>query len=182
LAATILNIAMIRQLISQHTEASFMAVGAVSRPATTSLSIAVPRPTTKDIPSISTLRRIPELDGLRGIAILLVLLWHAVFQIQPHSTLLTRILSLGSLSWSGVDLFFVLSGFLIGGILLDEKHSPRYFETFYARRAYRILPLYALLLVSQIVTRDSRGNTLKGPYCDVVTCTSFEERFSTAGP
>jgi peptidoglycan/LPS O-acetylase OafA/YrhL len=144
---------MIRQLISQHTEASFMAVGAVSRPATTSLSTAVSQPTPKDIPSISTLRRIPELDGLRGVAILLVLLWHAVFQIQPNSTLLTRILSLGSLSWSGVDLFFVLSGFLIGGILLDEKHSPRYFETFYARRAYRILPLYALLLVAQIVTR-----------------------------
>ncbi len=59
---------------------------------------------------------------------------------------LSPLLTIGKLSWSGVDLFFVLSGFLIGGILLDAKDSPRYFQTFYVRRAYRILPLYAVLL------------------------------------
>ena len=55
-------------------------------------------------------------------------------------------LSLGRLSWSGVDLFLVLSGFLIGGILLDAKDSPRYFTTFYLRRAYRILPIYGVVV------------------------------------
>lgn len=56
------------------------------------------------------------------------------------------ILSAGTLAWSGVNLFFVLSGFLIGGIVLDAKESPNYFRTFYTRRFYRIIPLYAVLL------------------------------------
>ncbi len=89
--------------------------------------------------------RIPALDGLRGIAILLVLLWHAVFGIHTDSRFLSGLLAVGKLSWSGVDLFFVLSGFLIGGILVDEKSSTRYFKTFYLRRAFRILPLYGLI-------------------------------------
>jgi len=84
---------------------------------------------------------------LRGIAILLVLLCHAVFfELHSSSKFLSPLLTIGKLTWSGVDLFFVLSGFLIGGILLDAKDSPHYFKTFYARRAYRILPLYAVLL------------------------------------
>jgi peptidoglycan/LPS O-acetylase OafA/YrhL len=90
--------------------------------------------------------RIPALDGLRGIAILMVLLWHGIFEGHSNSRIVSKLLLLGSLSWSGVDLFFVLSGFLIGGILLDAKQSPRYFSTFYARRAYRILPLYWVVL------------------------------------
>lgn len=99
-----------------------------------------------DPPVINPATRIPALDGLRGIAILLVLLCHSVFELYPNSKLLSRLLIVGRLTWSGVDLFFVLSGFLIGGILLDAKASPRYFKTFYARRAYRILPLYAFIL------------------------------------
>ncbi len=96
--------------------------------------------------------RIPALDGLRGIAILLVLLRHAVFGvssvqgIETHSRFAFILLSAGQLTWSGGDLFFVLSGFLIGGILLDARSSPRYFQTFYLRRAYRILPLYFLIV------------------------------------
>ena len=86
-------------------------------------------------------RRVPELDGLRGLAILLVLLGHyfAVPGIGAASLLNGYWFRLG---WTGVDLFFVLSGFLIGGILLEVRNSPNYFKTFYARRFFRIIPLY----------------------------------------
>jgi len=91
--------------------------------------------------------RIPELDGLRGIAILSVVLMHYFYAPDPHLTrpihLIQRIFALG---WSGVDLFFVLSGFLIGGILMDQRASPSYFKTFYLRRAFRILPIYYVWL------------------------------------
>jgi peptidoglycan/LPS O-acetylase OafA/YrhL len=71
-----------------------------------------------------------------------VLLCHAVFfELHSSSRIISSLLTFGKLTWSGVDLFFVLSGFLIGGILLDVKNSSRYFKTFYVRRAYRILPL-----------------------------------------
>ena len=107
-----------------------------------------PQPTT--IPNWSA--RIPALDGLRGVAILLVLLRHAVFGvssvqgIETHSPATFLFLAAGQLTWSGVDLFFVLSGFLIGGILLDARSSSSYFRTFYLRRAYRILPLYFVVI------------------------------------
>jgi len=91
--------------------------------------------------------RIPELDGLRGIAIALVVYYHCVFDLlaAKKGTVMYVLLASGRLSWTGVDLFFVLSGFLIGGILIDARDSPNYFKTFYARRAFRILPLYAIV-------------------------------------
>jgi peptidoglycan/LPS O-acetylase OafA/YrhL len=90
---------------------------------------------------------IAELDGVRGVAIGLVLLYHYLYgTIVTHSGTLARyaILPL-RVGWSGVDLFFVLSGFLIGGILLDARGSSNYFRTFYIRRFFRIVPLYAFV-------------------------------------
>lgn len=94
-------------------------------------------------------QRIPELDGLRGLAILLILLGHhfnSHFQAEPGSPLVYLIIAL-RYTWSGVDLFFVLSGFLIGGILLEQRQAVNYYRVFYVRRICRIFPLYYLLLL-----------------------------------
>ncbi|HXP84767.1 MAG TPA: acyltransferase [Bryobacteraceae bacterium] len=89
---------------------------------------------------------IPELDGVRATAIWMVLVAHLGFAYPPPAGALlwmpsaaVRILGHG---WLGVDLFFVLSGFLITGILLDSRNRPKYFQRFYGRRALRILPVY----------------------------------------
>jgi peptidoglycan/LPS O-acetylase OafA/YrhL len=86
------------------------------------------------------------LDGVRGLAILMVMAVHFLGGATPHTIgqrLLVKVASFGVL---GVDLFFVLSGFLITGLLVDAKSRPHYFRNFYARRTLRIFPLYYLAL------------------------------------
>jgi peptidoglycan/LPS O-acetylase OafA/YrhL len=103
--------------------------------------------------------RMPELDSLRGVAILSVVLYHGLFW-SNNLTGLTgwaRIaVNLSRFGWLGVNLFFVLSGFLITGILVSQKASPSYYSHFYFRRVVRILPaLYALLLILCLVPNQS---------------------------
>jgi peptidoglycan/LPS O-acetylase OafA/YrhL len=84
---------------------------------------------------------VPELDGLRGLAILAVVLYHC------HPRLVgTWIYGAALWGWAGVTLFFALSGFLITSILLTTRDKPHYFHNFHARRALRIWPVYLLLL------------------------------------
>ncbi|PYO76043.1 MAG: hypothetical protein DMD63_15385 [Gemmatimonadetes bacterium] len=93
------------------------------------------------------------LDGLRGIAILLVVFSHFVSNLRLTANGIAYVpIALAHAGWAGVDLFFVLSGFLITGILVDARGSPYYFKAFYARRALRILPAYyGFLLVIFVV-------------------------------
>jgi len=96
----------------------------------------------------------PELDGLRGLAILLVLIWHYGNFIEvDKGSLGYDALAMFRMSWTGVDLFFVLSGFLIGGILIDNRQSENYWTTFYVRRVCRIFPLYFAVLLAFIFLR-----------------------------
>jgi len=85
---------------------------------------------------------LPALDGVRGLAILMVLLYHFVAQTTATNRLEAAVLWPLSYGLLGVDLFFVLSGFLITGILYDSRADPRYFRNFYMRRVLRIFPLY----------------------------------------
>ena len=92
----------------------------------------------------------PALDGVRGLAILLVLFFHFMM-IEGNSPAHRLIQKTWGYGWAGVDLFFVLSGFLITGILLDAKSklptAGSFFKNFYARRTVRIFPLYYAFLI-----------------------------------
>ncbi len=84
------------------------------------------------------------LDGIRGIAILSVVIYHATMTLGHDFAPIQALLSIGHTAWLGVEVFFALSGFLITRILLNSRHAParEYFGTFYYRRALRIFPLY----------------------------------------
>lgn len=86
-----------------------------------------------------------------------------VHRFWPEDGPLQRFASLAELGWIGVDLFFVISGFLIAGILLDTKDDPRYFRNFYARRMLRIFPLYYLFVGGVLLVFPLLQG---GPYMD----------------
>ena len=101
-----------------------------------------------------TMRRVRELDGIRGTAVLLVLLYHGRAYFGNAA-----LVSLARCGWIGVDLFFVLSGFLITGILLESRQNPDYFSRFYVRRAARIWPLYlGILAISGLLDLHFHAN------------------------
>ncbi len=111
---------------------------------------------------------IPELDGLRGIAIFLVVTCHYFYfgDLNYHGLGLLRnffahLTSLFAIGWSGVDLFFVLSGFLIGGILLEARASPHLFRIFYLRRFYRIIPIYYVWILAYVLVMATAGPFLR---------------------
>ena len=95
--------------------------------------------------------RVPALDGVRGLAITLVVMMHSMYFAMPvrggPNPLGLAYLRYASLGWCGVDVFFVLSGFLITRILVASKGSQHYFRNFYVRRSLRIFPLYYTVIV-----------------------------------
>ncbi len=90
--------------------------------------------------------RIPELDGVRGVALVMLIAFHYMylpaFGKFPPGSALGQFFNALDLSWSCILLFFVLSGFLIGGILMDHRESENFFSAFYIRRICRIFPVY----------------------------------------
>jgi peptidoglycan/LPS O-acetylase OafA/YrhL len=117
--------------------------------------------------SVTGAPHLPGLDGIRGLAILLVMFSHFIIvggNLGDGTGPLERLLLSGYL---GVDLFFVLSGFLITGILVDAKSRPHFFRTFYMRRALRIFPLYygmlAVAYLSVPLLSPQDAAVLSGP-------------------
>ncbi len=123
--------------------------------ATADLDHSVPE-LAKTLP-LSPERHIFALDGVRGIAVLSILVFHS-FQAFPLQGRISRIVWAAVMSgWSGVDLFFVLSGFLITGILWNSRDTSNYFRVFYGRRTVRIFPLYYLAVAIVMFTLTIRG-------------------------
>ena len=121
-------------------------------------------------------RRIVELDGLRGVAVLLVLLAHYFGEVPSGWSFL-------ALGWLGVDVFFVLSGFLIAGILLDHRGAANYFSTFYIRRSCRIFPIYFVfipILVLFLSSLWARGHAWMEEPLPFAAYLSYTQNFAIA--
>ncbi len=103
-------------------------------------------------------QHVPALDGVRGVAILAVLAFHLIGGAHAGSVLIRAVASICSLGWSGVTLFFILSGFLITGILWDNRHQKSWWKSFYMRRTLRIAPLYYATLLIVLLTAIFAGN------------------------
>jgi peptidoglycan/LPS O-acetylase OafA/YrhL len=117
---------------------------------------------TPALPKPRAAKHIPALDGVRGLAILLVMVFH--FAGLSYSQLPWAVQRLLGAGWVGVDLFFVLSGFLITSILCEAKGSAGYFKNFYMRRVLRIFPLYYGVLAVAAVVGAVYAARLPGEY------------------
>jgi peptidoglycan/LPS O-acetylase OafA/YrhL len=110
-------------------------------------------------PGAAPSRHLPALDGIRGLAIVWVVLHNSLADFAPATGPLHWVALLAHPGWIGVQLFFALSGFLITGGLLDTRGASNYFSGFYARRALRILPLYYGVLLATLVILPLIGGT-----------------------
>ncbi|MGA3294709.1 MAG: acyltransferase [Candidatus Acidiferrales bacterium] len=119
---------------------------------------------------------VDQLDGLRGLAALFAVTFHYLAGLGVHWRAVAAFQSFLGVSPVSVDTFFILSGFLIGSILLRAKDSPNYYKTFYMRRVYRILPLYyawIALYVALFLIRGGWGLTRPAGYATPFVFASF---------
>ncbi|MCM2317055.1 MAG: acyltransferase, partial [Thermoanaerobaculia bacterium] len=114
-------------------------------------------------PHVVASPHLAPLDGLRALAIGLVLLYHLTPGHESDLGLRALPFKIADLGWSGVDLFFVLSGFLITGKLIEARSEAEPFRNFYARRALRIFPLYYLALLVTLFALPAMSGRFEVP-------------------
>jgi peptidoglycan/LPS O-acetylase OafA/YrhL len=109
--------------------------------------------------SSESTRHVPELDGVRGIACIFIVLLHCMIGVATPPPGIVQTIANHSMPFliGGVDLFFVLSGLLIGGILIDNKGASNYFKAFWTRRIARIFPVNYALIASYVVALVVQG-------------------------
>jgi peptidoglycan/LPS O-acetylase OafA/YrhL len=104
-------------------------------------SQANPRPPDMDLPLAGQERRVVELDGLRGLMTIVVIVSHYFGEV-PHG------LSATMLGWLAVDMYFVLSGYLVGKLIFERKQHSNFFAVFYVRRVCRTIPAYLFTVLA----------------------------------
>lgn len=115
-------------------------------------------------PSQENSRHIAALDGVRGAAAATVFIYHYGGGARSDELAFHLVGKTIHLGWAGVSLFFVLSGFLITGILLDSMQRPGWRKRFYIRRSLRIFPLYYFALLGAILV----ARLLSAPWHSIV--------------
>ncbi len=103
-------------------------------------------------------KHLPALDGVRGIAVLMVFLIHYGGGAKSSNFVLHTIGVSVQAGWTGVTFFFILSGFLISGILWDSRNEPHFWRNFYMRRTLRIFPVYYASLLLALIAAAIAGN------------------------
>jgi peptidoglycan/LPS O-acetylase OafA/YrhL len=124
--------------------------------------------------------RFPSLDGLRGVAILLVVTHNLNVVTDPSGVGAHLMATLLEHGWIGVQLFFVLSGFLITGILMDSRDAPHHYLAFFGARVFRILPLYYLTLFIVFVLLPAVGHALGGSHSMIWPLALFVSNWTQA--